>query len=683
MEYSLENLNKNFDLKNLTLTEFVNTLNLTGLEVDEINIEKNKNNKHFENIKITLKIPANREDLLNEELLLKEFKSLFLVNSYDKWEKLKINYSFLLKQKYLQYLNFKTLIIPSQVSSLINYSIAVKNFQNHSSPFWIEEKLKNSGIKIGSPLENLLNLNVLEWGQNINLIESSENFEKCNFEMIRLQKPLIFNDNVGKSYELKVGTIALKLNNKIVSVLGITNIISKKELNYFILEGSFYDIHENDLQLTDINSKLSLRYLRRMFLEKFKFSFQRLLTLIELTTNCEIQPIKFILNPKKYNLETYKILELKKIFLKNFLNIDIYDPLIFQKAGLKIVCETKNTLYFRIPLIRKDLLRPIDLIEEYSRFLGYKNFPEIVPKKSLCYSKKISRNKEFIKRYFLNYSFNEVCSNSIIDDFEINENSIYLNNPLNKELSVLRPNIIGNLIKIIEKNIQFSTKNFKFFEIGRTFKFNNLKYVEEDFVGGIFQVDFSQNEDLEWFIAKGFIENFLSNFQYEDLNFENLSIGYSQYYHSSRSTIIKSDIKEIGFFGELNPQLTRSFNLKKKIYLFEFNLKYLENRQLKSSIITYKEYSKYPTIRKDISIQVEQLTNFYNLKNYIKKEAKYLKNIEFFDLYFNETSKKDISLGIRFVFQSFAETLTTEKIEEELERILFLLEKEFNIKLIK
>ncbi len=98
MQYSLKTLNKIANLKNLTLNNFIEKLNLIGLEVDEINFEtETKNN--IKDIILTLKIPANRDDLLNEVIILNELAWLFLFEILDNWKKIKQNYFFILKQK--------------------------------------------------------------------------------------------------------------------------------------------------------------------------------------------------------------------------------------------------------------------------------------------------------------------------------------------------------------------------------------------------------------------------------------------------------------------------------------------------------------------------------------------------------------------------------------------------------
>jgi phenylalanyl-tRNA synthetase beta subunit len=46
-----------------------------------------------------------------------------------------------------------------------------------------------------------------------------------------------------------------------------------------------------------------------------------------------------------------------------------------------------------------------------------------------------------------------------------------------------------------------------------------------------------------------------------------------------------------------------------------------------------------------------------------------LKNIYFFDIYFDPISQEKINIGIRLEFQSFLETLTNDEIEIEIKNL--------------
>ena len=673
MEYSLQSLTKQTELNEITLENIVNKLNLIGFEVDDIIIEPLIFNQFINDIRLLIKIPANREDLLTETLLLNELSTIFSLKKYEIWKNLKNNYSFLLKQKYSQFYIYESSSIFSDVPNIAIYNIKLENFQSFLIPVWIKEKLKNFGYSSTNDLNDILNLVCLEWGQQFDVyFLNTQKNKNENLYCERLNEAKIFTDIHKNQHILPIGTIVLKdSENNIVNILGISNPVIQTDntLNKSIVfESIFYDINSNLLNLSTINTTLSFRYLRKIFLNHLKFSFQRLLTLIEIL-NCSnnLKVEKYSNYSKNIELKTTSILKIKKRSLLKTLNIENYNLNIFKKAGLKLVGNTKNELYFTIPNSRKDLLREIDLIEEYCRFVGYENFKEIIPQKENNLLS-INRNKyRFIKEFFLNFGFNEIINSSIKEDKKINQYSILLNNPLNNDFFLLRTELISKLIENFENNLRSGFLNNNFFEIGRTFKNINGKIVEEDKIAGIFQSSLKKEDSkfsVDWFINKAFFENFFKIFGYQNVISESI-ISTFEIFHPKRSIIFKSNNKILGVFGEIHPK----FNFKIPVYLFELNLKEFSEWRQTSIITTYKEYSKYPSIIKDLSFIIDKNINFESLKSIVQSNCKNLKNIYFFDIYFDPTSQEKINIGIRLEFQSFLETLTNEEIEIEIKKL--------------
>jgi phenylalanyl-tRNA synthetase beta chain len=677
MEYSLQSLTKQTELNEITLENIVNKLNLIGFEVDDIIVEPLVFNQFINDIRLLLKIPANREDLLTEILLLKEFSTIFSLKKYEVWKSLKNNYSFLLKQKYLQFYTYESSSIISDLPNISIYNTKLENFNSFLIPLWVKEKLKNFGYASTNNLNDILNLVCLEWGQQFDTY--LENTQKNNTEILyceRLKETKLFIDLNKNQHILPIGTIVLKdSQNNILNILGLSNPIiqidndSNKSI---VLETIFYDINLNLLNLSTINTTLSFRYLRKVFLNHLKFSFQRLLTLLEIlscSNNLKIE--KYSNYSKNIELKNSSILKLKKKSLLKTLNIETYNLNIFEKAGLKLVGNTKNELYFIIPNSRKDLGREIDLIEEYCRFVGYENFKEIIPKKenNLLAIKK--NRYQFIKEFFLNFGFNEIINSSLREEKKINKYSILLNNPLNNDFFLLRTELVSKIIENFENNLRSGYLNNSFFEIGRSFKNINGKIIEEDKIAGIFQSSLKKEDNkfsVDWFINKAFFENFFKMFGYENV-LSHPIVSTFEIFHPKRSIIFKSNNKILGVFGEIHPK----FNFKIPVYLFEFNLKEFSKWRQTSTIINYQEYSKYPSIIKDISFIIDKNVNFEYLKNCVQNSCENLKNIYFFDIYFDPMNLEKINIGIRLEFQSFLETLTNEQIEIEIEKLKQLL----------
>jgi len=58
-----------------------------------------------------------------------------------------------------------------------------------------------------------------------------------------------------------------------------------------------------------------------------------------------------------------------------------------------------------------------------------------------------------------------------------------------------------------------------------------------------------------------------------------------------------------------------------------------------------------------------------------------MEHFEFFDIYPDENSFENISIGIRLEFQSYTKTLLTDEIELKINQLLLLLENNYKINL--
>nr|YP_009545369.1 phenylalanyl tRNA synthetase beta subunit [Mallomonas splendens]AYO28523.1 phenylalanyl tRNA synthetase beta subunit [Mallomonas splendens] len=632
MDYSLNNLNKVSNLKELTLREFINSLNLIGLEVDEISQEKESNKFILENINCLIKIPANRQDLSLETYFLQEIVLIFFLELLNIWNRFQKKYLFLLKKKYLQTSHYKTIVINSSFSKILTYAVEITDFKNFSSPIWIQKKLKNFKITSNNNIQDIFNLVIAEWGYEFNIIIPNSFTEQKKYVFERLTKIESFYEENGKIQKLLPGTIVIREDNqKIISVLGFVNsTFPNFNSSNYLIEICFYEIETNPLFISLVNPKTALKNFRKIFLENLKFSLQRLLSLIEILEYGKLKPIKYFTKNQEFSIDSKKILFLEKKNFKNFLNIEKIDEKIFQKAGLKLICKTQKLYFFQIPNSRKDLEREIDLIEEYSRYIGYKNFTEILPKKQRTFYPEKTKQIFLMKDFFLIHGFHEVINNSMQDFSSNTLSSLFLLNPLNKELSNLRFSLLPKLIDVFSTNFRLSLIENNFFEIGRVFKKENEQIQEETKVSGIFQYPFLNNQkdsSLEWFSAFGIIESFLLKFGYQNyLKQDSVSF---EFFHPTRSILIKNNKKILGYFGQLHPTFEINSFSKRPIYIFELNLSYLKYSNFYSPINVYKEFSKYPTIIKDLSFSIDKTVEFEKIRLLIQTNCLYLKNIYF------------------------------------------------------
>jgi phenylalanyl-tRNA synthetase beta chain len=87
---------------------------------------------------------------------------------------------------------------------------------------------------------------------------------------------------------------------------------------------------------------------------------------------------------------------------------------------------------------------------------------------------------------------------------------------------------------------------------------------------------------------------------------------------------------------------------------------------MKNDIKTYNEYSKYPSITRDLSLMFDKKISFSDVKIKIQDEVNYLKSVNFFDIYFDRDNLETVNLGIRLEFQVQDRTLTANEIDHEI-----------------
>lgn len=735
MEYSLKTLNENSDLKDLQTHQLIERLNLIGFEVDGIMKESVLLDSFEENLKLLIKIPANREDLLNEKLFLIELSNLFWLKLHQPWEDLKKKYYFLSKQIYLTYVNYQSLPVESDLSDLFLFQLPIEVNPNFISPLWVQEKLVHAGFPVTNSIQDLLKVTHVEWGQTFNSFEEKkkEDYNKLertvemvnNERVLQIQDPsnslgladskALFSpkwiiekltepqkflsvqkiENSPIEILLEKNTIVLKNEEGLIqTVFGLEDLKTMKTFpmssgKILFLQTIFYDIYENTLSLASVPNKISFRYLRQQYLEYVRFSFQRLLTLVEITKAGKI--LSTVSFPTNVNIQVpfRKILRLDKKFLTSTLNINAIDFNMFVEAGLVISCETTKEIYFSVPTYRKDLERPIDLVEEYSRYVGYDNFPPIFPTKINAPFQSPNKNIQLIKQLLLNAGFQEILTNPLQESKKEELNSVFLQNPLNSEFSLLRNTLLDKILSVFEMNSRLASSQTNFFEIGRIFLEDSETHqpIEKDKVAGVFQsnqIKKGSTPTTEWFMARGIIESFLHSFGINDFSFETKKQEVS-FFHPKKSILIKRKGKILGFFGEINPKIDLKLkNLKYPLYIFEFDVGALNSYLMKSSIPLFEEYSKYPVVSKDISFLAKKKMNFLEMQTLLKRfqlRSKILKRFQIFDLYFEEQKNQEVAVGIRLFFQSKVDTLTSQEIDLELHLVRKVFLENFDVKL--
>jgi phenylalanyl-tRNA synthetase beta chain len=87
--------------------------------------------------------------------------------------------------------------------------------------------------------------------------------------------------------------------------------------------------------------------------------------------------------------------------------------------------------------------------------------------------------------------------------------------------------------------------------------------------------------------------------------------------------------------------------------------------------LTYKEVSKFPSVRRDLALLLDKSIKYEQVKDIaLKTERKLLKGINLFDVYEGEKIGNKKSYAVSFVFQDEQNTLTDKDITKTMDKLM-------------
>lgn len=700
MQVSLKWINELVNTETIDLENLIEKITLGGFEIEDIITIGNSKQKQ---LILDISATANRSDSLSIQGISSEISTLLdyslKIPTYSekiiKW-----------KEKIENLLVYK----PVENDCSMFVALKIENITNTQSPEWLRQKLIHSGIAVNNNLLDFKNYILLETGYPFEFYDYHKIISKTNdsnfslsIESAKENEELCASNN--NTYKLNKSILVVKANQIPISIAGI---IESKDISYsketasLLIEGSIFNSSKirQQSRILGIRTDRSARYEKSLKSTYLIESLYRLISLLRISNQkitCHFKTgvkineelnnpivlrykvINEILGPINSSVKTeinYLGPEVITTYLKR-LNFD------YLYNNLELSWEVK------VPDLRNDdITREIDLIEEIGRLHGFDNFLVTLPKIKSIGKKDLSyKTKKKITQSFLNLGLSEVINYSLVDGKVFLNSQIKLINPLISDYSTLRISLLPDLVKTFRENIKQGNLLLEGFEYGHVFFSNHSKIFEEkEHVAGIFGgnkaklswVDLERS--LNWFEAKGKMEQFFQKLNIEIVWKKNISETLGKLIHPYRSAEIYSTKgKKIGIFGQIHPMISRQPDISSEIYLFEFETETIKNEIEQNRILSYKEYSTYPKVYKDLSFIIDTSVNFEELKTVLfYNGTQFLLEIKLLDEYKGKSIPKNSkSLCLQLVFQSNTKTLENKDIEIILKNLYQVLIQKF------
>ena len=567
--------------------------------------------------------------------------------------------------------------------------ITISGVSVNNSPSWLQNRLKAIGL---SPINNVVDVT------NYVLHSLGQPLHAFDADKITGQKVIVRNAIKGEKFttldgiERDLDSEDLMICNSkepmcIAGVFGGLNSGVSNLTTSIFLESAYFDpvsIRKSSKR-HGISTDASFRFERGVDPNITKYALKFAAMLIAEVAGGEISSDPRDEYPNKIEdkqvfinfMKTNKIIgeEIPKETIKKILS----------SLEIKVNNVTEAGLGLTIPSYRNDVTREIDVIEEILRVYGYNNI-QIKNKlnSSISNSSRITNHKieNVVAEQLVCHGFFEIMTNSLTSKNYIqfgnssDENEfVKILNPLSSDLAILKNNMLFSGLESIKYNLNRQQNRLKLFEFGKTYhqtsgerkEINNLALF---ITGNIDSLNWkSSKAKTDFFFTKGIVNSILNKLgiiKYKETISKNNIFEYGQ------NLLIKE--KSLVEYGLINSDIIKYFSIDQNIFYINFNWNLITDL-IKDKNIKYKQIPKFPEVKRDFALLVDNNISFESISKIAKKtDQKFLKNVVLFDVYNGENLPKGKkSYAVSFTLQDETKTLT----EKEIDKIMSRLENSF------
>lgn len=542
------------------------------------------------------------------------------------------------------------------------------------SPLWLQEKLRRSGLRSLGAIVDITNYVLLELGQPMHAFDLAKISSGIEVRFAKQGESLTLLD--GQTIELQDSSLLIADADGPLALAGIMggqdSAVSDATVDIF-LESAFFapDAIAGQARGYGLHTDSSHRFERGVDPELAKQAMQRASQLIIDIAGGQPGPVTE--QSSRGDLPKPAAITLRADRIKRVLGISLPADDVAEKLsrlGLQVT-PVENGWQVVVPSFRFDLAIEVDLIEELGRLYGYDKLPQTRPQVSVL-SSNISEHQlqtERLQNLLVDRGYFEAITYSFVDPalhqhFASSETApIELANPISADLSVMRQSLWPGLVQALTYNLNRQQDRVRLFEIGRVFNGVKPAIEQEQRLGGLVYGDLSaeqwadKSRKVDFYDAKADVEALLA-LAGGDVTF--VADEHPSLHPGQTARIIRND-EQIGWLGALHPKLNKPLDISGKAFVFELKL----SAVLSAQVPEFSGVSRYPAIRRDLALVVEQSITAGQIQHCLKSiDSDILKAFQLFDVYTGdgvEHGKK--SLAIAFRIQHGERTLTDDEVD--------------------
>ncbi len=559
-----------------------------------------------------------------------------------------------------------------------------------TTPAWLQARLQASDIRTIHPVVDILNYVMVELGQPMHA-----------FDADKLQGPVMVRQSVvgEKVVLLDLQEVTLQPNTLVIAdsqgvqamagIMGADHSAVSETTQNIVLESALFTaaLIAGKARLYGLHTDSSFRFERGVSPDLQIKAIERATGLICEICGGEPGPVMETVFPEA--LPQPVQIQLRYTRLQKVLGISpdekMVADILHQLGSVTLIA---NKIWQVVPwAYRYDLTQEVDLIEEIARIIGYDNIPNQMGHNQLQFvgqpEKVVSLSR--VKRAFVDLGFQEAITYSFVDEtwqkYLFPENyALALMNPISADMGVMRVSLWPGLLTALKFNQNRQQQDVKLFEVGMCFiqaPDGQLSQVNK--IGGLICGNLigqhwdTKAHPADFFDVKHIIESLWQMLgQREALLFK---AAHHTACHPGQCAQILWQGRNAGVIGKLHPTVQMELGLEGTIYVFELNLALFTQTPLP----VFQSPSRFPEIRRDISVVVDESLPSDSLINFVRGSAgEILQDVQIFDVYSGKgiaSKRKSIALGL--ILQHPSRTLVDKEVDDIIHTVIAGLKKEF------
>ena len=569
----------------------------------------------------------------------------------------------------------------------------VTNVTIEPSPLWMQNRLRNSGIRPINNVVDVTNYVMLELGQPMHAYDYD-----CVADHTLIARRAKAGETLttldGNEHELNESMLIIADTKGPIGVAGVmgglTSEVTDKTTNV-LFEAAVFNgpsIRRTSKAL-GMRSEASGRFERGVNHKYTAYAIDRAAQLLQqICPSCKVSVgvIDVYPEPVEQRTVTFTAEQINDYLGTSIEKDRMVDILTKLEFG---ITESGDTIEALVPTWRDDVTGMPDIAEEVARIVSYDNIAPTIPVAILSsggMTPKKALTKE-VTHYLAHAGLSQIITfsfmhkdgltNMMLPEGDNRYTAIPILNPISEEFPYMRTTLVPAVIEAAKRNIAQQNKDLWLFETANVYEPKALPLTEVPherpmacgiMMGKVTEAAWNQAQrDTDFYDVKGVVDGLLAKLGLTQYDIQPSS---ESYYHPGVSAHYTVNGVTIANYGELHPQVVKNFDLSGKVYMFEIDLEAVLS--IKVPPFRYQSFSKFPGTSRDLAIVAPVFVTSGDIVALIKEHGgEYLESVSIFDVYEGEHIEAGYrSLAYNLQFRSMEGTLNDEDIDGAIQAII-------------